>query len=633
MATFDAINNALRLAGGSAFLFQDIEHFIRYARRLKPEILLHAHGNTSIPPVVLPRYLLDFLRRMLSAPDLETIVGYWMALKELVWMDGLTELSVEEAENFQKFGRMGLDTRGMDLISSRYPVVYFTRDRGARAAYTTSLLCTGCKIRYHPNYYITDGVRCYYGGVPDTIQFEKHAYIETELCELFTMCTLFAWVSGQNCAKIYNAALAQPKSGAARPDDWPDTYTFTLGTEQVWRIFFLNAILRDHAEQGSCLTLSDAGEQEPRLQAAMEARTTRMIEVGQPHKMHACTVCERFIPSHSGEGHLGLRSLRAVVTDGVSIGHPCCGMHNCTKPLVNNCHHFCEDHIEEASVCAIVACNEPVRPGHRTCTQPDHISLEMYREARGKAFFQLQQRLKRNGVSHAVHSDIAQLPDNVDDDEELDVSLGLLTSNDPTLKSDAGNRKLKARFGRRRTHNEQLIVCCCGVIAARATMFGAEAISGVKDFYKSVYRAHPLDIPEVGFYDNNCGFQEHVQKQKDAFFEAAGMILPVDVFHFKSKHKETDEFCQKHCNPAMFPELHDEKGHWHFNSSAAEQANVWIDGYLPIVREMLAYRFEFFLDEMIKRRNEILIAKLRADGQAPYIVPSYATTLSCNSTA
>jgi hypothetical protein len=22
----------------------------------------------------------------------------------------------------------------------------------------------------------------------------------------------------------------------------------------------------------------------------------------------------------------------------------------------------------------------------------------------------------------------------------------------------------------------------------------------------------------------------------------------VDVFHFKSKHKETDIFCQKHCN-------------------------------------------------------------------------------------
>ncbi|KAI0037501.1 hypothetical protein FA95DRAFT_94308 [Auriscalpium vulgare] len=98
-------------------------------------------------------------------------------------------------------------------------------------------------------------------------------------------------------------------------------------------------------------------------------------------------------------------------------------------------------------------------------------------------------------------------------------------------------------------------------------------------------------------------------------------ILPVDVFHFKSKHKESDEFCQKHCNPAMWPELSDDKGNWVFNSSAAEQANVWMGGYLAIAREMLAYRFDFFFDEMIKRRNERVVAKLRATGKAPYRIP------------
>ncbi|KAI0310124.1 hypothetical protein OF83DRAFT_1071058, partial [Amylostereum chailletii] len=497
---------------------------------------------------------------------------------------------------------------------------YYTRDRGSRAAYTTSLLCTGCDIRYHPNYYVVDKVRCYYGGVPERIHFEQHAFIETELCELFTMCMLFAWVSGQNCAKIYNAALSKTKH--AQPDNWPNTFTFS--SEQAWRVFALNALLREHAERGSCLTLSDKGHQEPRLQEAMEARNVRMIEVGQPHKMHACLTCiwdsvRRCltllpIPTNST---MAVGSIRAVVTDGVSIGHPCCAMHNCTKPLITNRHHFCADHATESALCAVIICKEPVRPGHRTCTHPNHMALEAYRDARGKAFFQLQQRLKRNGVAHLASSDMEVLPDN-------DTS----TPSDRPLKPDTGNRKLRARFGRRRTHNEQLIVCCCGVIAARATMFGAEAISGVKDFFKSVYRAHPLDTPELDFYDTNCGLQEHVQKQKDPFYAEAGMMLPVDVFHFKSKHKETDEFCQKHCNPAMFPELHDEKGNWYFNSSVAEQANVWIDGYLTIVRELLAYRFEFFLDEMIKRRNEILIEKLRSEGQAPYIVPSYATTPS-----
>lgn len=61
-----------------------------------------------------------------------------------------------------------------------------------------------------------------------------------------------------------------------------------------------------------------------------------------------------------------------------------------------------------------------------------------------------------------------------DDDVEPETGSGDVS------KSDEGNRTVKARFGRRRTHNEQLVVCCCGIIAARATMFGAEAISGVK---------------------------------------------------------------------------------------------------------------------------------------------------------
>ena len=44
-------------------------------------------------------------------------------------------------------------------------------------------------------------------------------------------------------------------------------------------------------------------------------------------------------------------------------------------------------------------------------------------------------------------------------------------------KSGTGNRKIKAQFGRRRTHNEQTLVRPCGIIFARATFFGAEAVS------------------------------------------------------------------------------------------------------------------------------------------------------------
>jgi hypothetical protein len=126
-------------------------------------------------------------------------------------------------------------------------------------------------------------------------------------------------------------------------------------------------------------------------------------------------------------------------------------------------------------------------------------------------------------------------------------------------------------------------------------------------------------LPDIIFYDNNCHLQSHLHAQGDTFF--SDVILPVDVFHFKSKHKETDEFCQKHCNPALWPELVDADGKWIFNSSIAEQVNVWIGGYLAIVRDMLPHRYDFFLDEMIKQRNQVVVEKLRKSGQIPYHIP------------
>ncbi len=144
----------------------------------------------------------------------------------------------------------------------------------------------------------------------------------------------------------------------------------------------------------------------------------------------------------------------------------------------------------------------------------------------------------------------------------------------------------------------------------------------LQDALKCIYQ-RPEDLPDVIFFDNNCQLQAHLQAQADTYFK--DIILPVDVFHFKSKHKLTDEFCQKHCNPAQWPQLAGPDGKWVFNSSVAEQVNVWAGGYIAIVREMLPHRFEFFLDEMIKRRNEFLVEKLWNTGKIPYHIPLFET--------
>lgn len=51
------------------------------------------------------------------------------------------------------------------------------------------------------------------------------------------------------------------------------------------------------------------------------------------------------------------------------------------------------------------------------------------------------------------------------------------------------------------------------------------------------------------------------------------------------------------------PELLDKDRKWYFNSSAAEQHNAWFGRYLPICRDMLPEKYDFFFDEMCRLRN------------------------------
>jgi hypothetical protein len=62
----------------------------------------------------------------------------------------------------------------------------------------------------------------------------------------------------------------------------------------------------------------------------------------------------------------------------------------------------------------------------------------------------------------------------------------------------------------------------------------------------------------------------------------------------------------------------DNKKGWRFNSSIAEQTNVWLGGYHAICREMTVDKYNFFLDEMIMRRNEDTVQRLLETGNEPH---------------
>jgi hypothetical protein len=164
------------------------------------------------------------------------------------------------------------------------------------------------------------------------------------------------------------------------------------------------------------------------------------------------------------------RKVWVVVIDGVTVGHPCCAVHNCHTPLANSRHQFCPVHLPtHGHICAIIGCNDPIVQGSLVCGDPEHQEVERIHRERGQARFQLKERLQRARVAHP-NDVIADLVDADNVDDEFEIPGGHLTTN---------RKKLRAQFGRKRTHNEQIIVAPCGMIIARETFYGAEGIASV----------------------------------------------------------------------------------------------------------------------------------------------------------
>jgi CxC6 like cysteine cluster associated with KDZ transposases len=196
------------------------------------------------------------------------------------------------------------------------------------------------------------------------------------------------------------------------------------------------------------------------------------------------------------------------------MGCPSCNVHDCDNPLASVRDKFCPVHEHLNRVCAIVSCSEAVETGFTTCADPEHRSLELHYYERGKAMFQLKSRLRRLRITqthdslsmgssstdpdrlmardgHAVAAANLQ-PDpaeTIKDDDETNFE-GPGDSDDQVLldftgdlcdgKPETGNRKLRAQFGRRRSHNEELCVTSCGVTLGRERFYGSEAPNGVR---------------------------------------------------------------------------------------------------------------------------------------------------------
>ena len=132
-------------------------------------------------------------------------------------------------------------------------------------------------------------------------------------------------------------------------------------------------------------------------------------------------------------------------------------------------------------MCCITSCDRPVEQGYQTCTMPDHRALEKRGIEEHSAMFQLRKRLERRRTT-LIDDSMSPNQQEVDPLTALanDDAVEMEGSTSCAGKSETGNVRLRARFGRSRTHSEQLCVATCGVVLRRATFYGSEAVNGVR---------------------------------------------------------------------------------------------------------------------------------------------------------
>lgn len=460
-------------------------------------------------------------------------------------------------------------------------------------------------------------------------QVSCHYFMTHRLAEFMRNGQMLAHISNFNLVNIFNlshvdyASLPELESA---PKVLP-----SLSETTCRDALDVHTLLNRADSRQSCLSVDTSAPPHQRYHQAMQAVLEWIALEGSHHRDHVCSACIRVVPLPGEHGNPKLGYIRAVVTDGITIGHWRCSATPaqlrelaqadglpppegpCTSPLGSVKDRFCPHHQKRlGSQCLAQPCGNDALQGHQTCGLQEHMEAYAKFKTRVTSNFTLTSMLNRPG-SHlpsdpTVHQDweTAELT-GLEDVQHADES-----DRAHEQGREGGNVKTcKVCLSRSRTHNDQLIVSTCGIILARETFFHSESVSAVRDF---LLRTFPRKMPEVCFYDNACNLVSHIYhggKDYSAFLKT---VFPVDPFHFRG-HKESDEFCQYYTDPKLFPQLQEEDGSWFFNASAGEIANLWYGGFASIARSMSSIRFNFMMEDMVERRNNWLLKRLakRAD--------------------
>lgn len=146
-------------------------------------------------------------------------------------------------------------------------------------------------MNYHHNFYVFQGRRIYYDGIPNILQIGEHQFAERRLVEWWISMMLLSWTSATNCARIYNNGFSESN---VAPQRWQ--FKLEVTSDQVYDALITLSLLEDCRSQRSTLVVPHGGSAQDRFTEAVRLRNDRFRLCSQPVLWHHCKKCTRTYP-------------------------------------------------------------------------------------------------------------------------------------------------------------------------------------------------------------------------------------------------------------------------------------------------------------------------------------------------
>jgi hypothetical protein len=317
----------------------------------------------------------------------------------------------------------------------------------------------------------------------------------------------------QNMAEICNSLTSSRAGWRWRPFQPSGVLSVKsplLSHDQITYAVHLHELLVDADERQVALVVpntSTAVTDRNRLHSEMTAYSKRQATTRRNFQ-HACQRCTHWVEGRSkGPGPHSLTAhsrtvWQAKVADGVSLQRKQCraepgDLPSGTIVCHEDCHgrsKFCLAHKDLEKRCYVVGCLQPQAAGRVTCEVPEHRHMESriqdkLQTTRSTVIAKLGRAknlrrmlidvagavgLSSRTTAQAQSGEVHEAMDGLDRDERLAEAA---RDGTPLTGREHGRSGPPLRLGYSMSHNEQLLVSCCGYIDARATMGKAESVT------------------------------------------------------------------------------------------------------------------------------------------------------------